>query len=63
MNHYRWAATGEIPESMEVYPDEMPWTVQEIRRLYHRAELRAHCSATDSAYGPNVFKWVRALIT
>ena len=48
MDHYRWAATGEFPESFEVYPEGMPWTVQEIRREYHRAPLRAHCSATDS---------------
>ena len=46
--HYRQAATGEFPESMEVYPDETPWTVTEISRWYHRAPLRAHCSATDS---------------
>ena len=32
MDHYRGAATGECPESMEVYPNETPWTVPEIRR-------------------------------
>ena len=32
MDHYRRASTGEFPESMEVYPDETPWTVPEIRR-------------------------------
>ena len=34
MDHNRWAATGEFQESMEVYLDETPWTVQEIRRWY-----------------------------
>ena len=32
MDHYRRAATGEFKGSMEVYPDETPWTVPEIRR-------------------------------
>ena len=32
IDHYRRAATGEFPESMEVYPDETPWTVPDIRR-------------------------------
>ena len=32
MDHYRRAATGEFPESIEVYPDETPWTVPEIRQ-------------------------------
>ena len=32
MDHYRRAATGEFPESMEVYPDETPGRVPEIRR-------------------------------
>ena len=31
-DNYRRAATGECPESMEVYPNETPWTVPEIRR-------------------------------
>ena len=48
MDHYRRAETGEFPESMEVYPDETPWTVPEIRQWYHSAPLRTHCSATDS---------------
>ena len=58
MDHYRRAVSGEFPESMEVYPDETPWTVSEIRLEYYRAPLRAHCSATDSVrrifliYGP-----------
>ena len=33
---------------MEVYLDETPWTVPEIRRQYHHVPLRAHCLATDS---------------
>ena len=32
MDHYRLAATGEFPKSMEVYQDETPWTVPEIHR-------------------------------
>ena len=47
MDHYRRAATGEFPESMDVFPDETPWIVQKIRRYYYRAPLRAHFSSTD----------------
>ena len=42
------AGPGVFPESIEVYPDETSWTVAAIRWEYHRAPLRAHCSATDS---------------
>ena len=32
MDHYRLTATGDFSECMEVYPDETPWAVPEIRR-------------------------------
>ena len=30
--NYRRTATGEFPECNEVYSDETPWTIPEIRR-------------------------------
>ena len=36
---YRWDATGDMPELVEVWPEETPWTVPQIRRWHHRAPL------------------------
>ena len=37
--NYRWAATGDLPECMEVWPEKTPWTVPESRPWYQRAPM------------------------
>ena len=37
MDYFRQAANRDFKECMELYPDEMPWIIPEIRRWYHRA--------------------------
>ena len=39
LSNYRWAASGDLPPCMEVWPEETPWIVLEIRRWYRRAPL------------------------
>ena len=39
MDQYQRAATEEFPECIEVYPEETPWAVLEIRQWYHHAQL------------------------
>lgn len=36
---YRLAASGDLPEYMEVWPEEKIWKIPESRRWYHRAPL------------------------
>ena len=39
MDYYRWAATEDFPECIEVWHEETPWTVPEPRPWYQRAPL------------------------
>ena len=46
--YYRWDDTGDVPECMEVWPEETPWAAPESRGWYQLATLLMYMdSAAD----------------